>query len=123
MLYIKAYELAQGLIRDRFLSIGGIQEKILRNTLATKREKIVNIPETLKLNEAEKHKLANESYEVQLKEIDTAFQMPTTVFKFFDGSKPWKEVCNLLREKEDIDLDEHLVQTLYHFGILIAAKT
>ncbi len=121
--YIKCFELVNKLSKEEYNSIVGIQNEILVKDLESKKNKMTTIPEKLKKNEELVFKKAGEdSYTIKLASIDTSFELPNVVIDIFDGSKATKAIIEELNTKEDIELDNELLLTLFQHRILVEAK-
>lgn len=116
--YKWTYQKVTEISKSDFIKITGIKQKVLLNNLETQRRVMLDIPEHIKVHKdwlPHEHEL---SKMIRFKSIDIQFELPSKVLNAFDGEKTWEEVVKHLDVNEGIELEESLILSLFHHGIL-----
>ncbi|WP_339698783.1 hypothetical protein [uncultured Roseivirga sp.] len=116
--YIWAYEQISRLTSKEFEDITGIRQKVLLEGLKAEHKKVLTIPEHLSVNEHWKPKNGEQIKKIRFSTIDIQFELPSEVLHSFDGKKNISEAKKALEDISEIEIEDSMILSLYHYGVL-----
>lgn len=116
--YKQAYALVESLSSQDFDAVTGVRRRVNLLNLETKFKTMVDLPRVLRKNPAVDLKVDGDNYMIRVEGLDSVLPMPTSVMDAFDGKQPWREVQAAMARKYNIELDDTLILSLYHYNIL-----
>jgi hypothetical protein len=126
--YKNTYERIASLSRYTFLSLGGISQKILLKELKQSHRNLENpkVPKILMRNpKLVVTKFQEDSYCLSGYAALDPLRVPKKIYDiidWFDGTRPNREVLQILKDKKNFNIDSDLLKTLYMFRILISGE-
>tara|TARA_A100000171_G_C2136961_1_gene151067 strand:+ start:1817 stop:2899 length:1083 start_codon:yes stop_codon:yes gene_type:complete len=116
--FIQSFEQISELSKSKFKEITGIRETVMLKNLQLEHLDMLSVPDNLSVHEDWKPKNDEQSKKINYNAIDIQFELPSVVLNSFDGKRSISEAKKILEENYEIEVEDSMILSLYHYGIL-----